>query len=341
VPDSHYTPPNLAEHLVSYIQRQDIQSVADFCVGEGELLRAAKQKWNNAEFFGSDISIEAIHLLKKLYPDWKLCKCDFLNQESRKKNNIFKNKYDLVLFNPPFTCKGSTIKSIVLDDVEYHVSTAMAFLVEAIKFLKDDGVMYAILPQSIAYSQKDEKIRNYLIEKYHFKVIEELNNQEFEKCAPNIVLASINDTNSFFPNKYLKQINTGIENLTIQRGNISMHEVHQVKKSALPLIHSTNLRSNNIVDVKYMVNNTRSRIDGPAVLIHRVGQPNISKICMIPSKKAFALSDCVIGIKVNTMNDCKLLNKILLDNWSDFSNLYKGTGAKYITIERLKHFLSL
>jgi hypothetical protein len=119
-----------------------------------------------------------------------------------------------------------------------------------------------------------------------------------------------------------------------------MHEIHQVKKSALPLIHSTNLRGNSIADLKYMVNNTRSRIEGPALLIHRVGQPNISKICMISTKKAFALSDCVIGIKVKTMSDCKLLNKMLLDNWIDFSNLYKGTGAKYITIERLKYFLN-
>jgi type I restriction-modification system DNA methylase subunit len=81
------------------------------------------------------------------------------------------------------------------------VSTAMAFLVEAINFLKEDGVMYAILPQSVAYSQKDKKIRNHLIEKYHFRVIEELNNQEFEKCTPSIVLASINDKNLFLPNK--------------------------------------------------------------------------------------------------------------------------------------------
>jgi type I restriction-modification system DNA methylase subunit len=339
--DSHYTPQNLAERLISYIKKQDIQSVADFCVGEGELLRAAKQKWSEAKFYGSDISNEVIYLLKKHYPDWILEECDFLNPKSRKKSNIFKNKFDIILFNPPFTCKGATIKSVVFDDIEYHVSTAMAFLIEAIKFLKEDGVMYAILPQSIAYSQKDAKIRNYLVEKYHFRIIEELNNQEFEKCTPNIVLASINDKKLFSQNKYLKQISTGIENLSIQRGNISMHEVHQVKKSALSLIHSTNLRYNSIVDLKYKVNNTRSRIEGPAILIHRVGQPNVSKICMIPSKKAFALSDCVIGLKVSTMNDCKLLNKILLDNWLDFSNLYKGTGAKYITIKRLKHFLSL
>ncbi len=339
--DSHYTPKNLAEYLVSHIEKQDIFSIADFCVGEGDLLKAAKLKWNNVQFYGSDISGDVIHLLGKLYPDWKLCKCDFLNPKSRGKRLIFKNRYDLILLNPPFTCKGATIKSIILDDIEYHVSTAMAFLVEAIKFLKENGIMYAILPQSVAYSQKDEKIRNYLIDKYNLKLFEELNNQGFEKCTPNIVLASINDKNKILQDTKFKRITTGIEQLSIQRGNISMHEVYEVKKSAIPLIHSTNLKNNTIVDLKYKVNKIRSRIEGPALLIHRVGQPNINKICVIPPKKAYALSDCVIGIKTKTMDDCMLLNKIFIDNWSDFSNLYKGTGAKYITVERLKYFLGL
>jgi type I restriction-modification system DNA methylase subunit len=339
--DTHYTPKNLAQHLVSYIEKQDVSSVADFCVGEGELLKVAKMRWRDAQFYGSDISEDVIHLLRKLYPDWKLYKCDFLNLKLRKKNNFFKNKYDLILLNPPFTCKGATIQSVIFDDTEYHVSTAMAFLVEAIQFLKDDGVIYAILPQSIAYSQKDEKIRKYLIEKYDLKIFEELNNQGFEKCSPNIVLASINDKNKLTQNTRFKQISTGIEQLIIQRGNVSMHEVREVKKSAISLIHSTNLKNNKIVDIKYRVNKMRSRIEGPALLIHRVGQPNINKICIIPAEKAYALSDCVIGLKTKTIDDCILLKKIIMDNWSDFSNLYKGTGAKYITIERLKYFLDL
>ena len=90
-----------------------------------------------------------------------------------------------------------------------------------------------------------------------------------------------------------------------------------------------------------MVNKVRSRIEGPALLIHRVGQPSVKKICIIPPKKVYALSDCVIGIKTKTIDDCVLLNRIIIDNWSDFSNLYKGTGAKYVTIERLNYFFNL
>src|SRR5690606_31823998 len=108
-----------------------------------------------------------------------------------------KNKFDLVLLNPPFTCKGASRKMIVFDGLEFQMSTSMAFFVEAINYLSNEGVMYAILPQSVAYSKKDEKIRDYLKRKYNFRILEERNNQTFEKCAPNIVLASINDQNTF------------------------------------------------------------------------------------------------------------------------------------------------
>lgn len=339
--DLHYTPTILAEHLISFIKKKDVFSVADFCVGEGELLKAAKNKWPNVRLYGCDISERTVNLMKKNHIDWTLGKCDFLNPKSRKNSIILKNKYDLILLNPPFTCKGSTIESILFDDTEYHMSTAMAFFVEAIQYLKDEGIMYAILPQSIAYSQKDEKIRSYLKEKYNFRILEERNNQEFEKCAPNIVLASINDKNIFPLDHDPKQLVTEIEELKIQRGNISMHEIKEVKEDAIYLIHSTNLRNQEIVDLKFKVNNIRSRIEGPALLIHRVGQPDINKLSIIPPSEAYALSDCVIGLKCETIEECCILRELIVKNWSDFSALYKGTGAKYVTIERLKKFLTL
>jgi predicted RNA methylase len=341
VRDSHYTPTELADRLVSFISKENVCFIADFCVGEGELLRAAKKKWTNAGFFGNDISGKAIQLLRGNYPDWILEKCDFLNQKARDEKLFFKNTFDVILLNPPFTCKGSTIHKIDFDGIEFHISTAMFFIVEAIKYLHKNSVLYAILPQSIAYSNKDEKIRVYLREKYNFKILEELNNQGFEKCTPNIILASINDTSSIDLNNTFKQINTGIKYLQIQRGNIGMHSIRECKRHSISLVHSTNMRDNKIVGLEYKVEDTISSVNGPAILIHRVGQPNIKKICIVSSKETYALSDCVIGIKTKTIKECLCLKKLIADHWNDFSNLYKGTGAKYITIERLKYFLNI
>jgi hypothetical protein len=142
-------------------------------------------------------------------------------------------------------------------------------------------------------------------------------------------------------NNTFKQINTGIKYLQIQRGGIGMHNIQVCKKHSVSLVHSTNIRDNKIIGLEHKVENTISYIKGPALLIHRVGQPNIKKICIISSKEEYALSDCVIGIKTRTLKECQQLKKMIIDHWNDFSNLYKGTGAKYITIERLKFFLSV
>jgi hypothetical protein len=339
--DSYYTPKELAERLIACINKKDISSVADFCVGEGDLLKAAQIRWGNAHFYGNDISIQVLHKLKKKYPTWILGNCDFLNQKSRNKSIIFKEKYDLIILNPPFTCRGAAIKSVMLDNKEYHVSTAMAYLVEAIKYLAINGVLYAILPQSIAYSEKDEKIRSYLVEKYCFRTIEELNNQSFKKCTPNIIIASINDASIICSNKSLKKFNINIKNIKIKRGNISMHKIEKSKRYTISLIHSTNIVNGKIVNLTHRVKRNNSMIEGPALLIHRVGQPNINKLCIISKHDVYALSDCIIGIKTSSMTSCKFLKDTIINNWDDFSNLYKGTGAKYLTIKRLKCFLNL
>lgn len=341
VRDLHYTPTLLAQHLISFVEKKDIFTVADFCVGEGELLLAAKKKWPEATLCGCDISEKTIASMRRTHPHWMLSKCDFLNSKSRNSSAILKKKYDLVLLNPPFTCKGATIETVFFEGHKFHMSTSMAFFVEAIQYLKNQGVMYAILPQSIAYSKKDENIRLYLKEKYNFRILEERNNQEFEKCAPNIILASINERNVFPISDTIKRLDLKIEDLCIQRGNISMHEIKEVDDPSVYLIHSTNIRDNKIINLEYKVDSVRSIIEGPALLIHRVGQPNEKKMCIINKGEVYALSDCIIGIKTLTLEDCHFLRELILKNWNIFSNLYKGTGAKYITIERLNSFLGI
>jgi len=339
--DSHYTPKPLADYLVSRIKKKNVKTVADFCVGEGELLKAAQKKWVKATFYGNDISSQVIQQLKRKHSKWVLGNGDFLNSKSRSRMKLFKKKFDVILLNPPFTCKGSTIHTVVFDNIEYHVSTAMFFFIESIKYLSKDGILYAILPQSVAYSQKDEKIREYLHEKYSFKIFKEKNKQAFKYCSPSIILAAFNDKEISSKNLLFDNINTGIKYLEIKRGRIGMHKIKKTEKYAKQLIHSTNLKNNQLKNIKYRIKSNLSKIEGPAVLVSRVGQPDIRKICIIPSKKEYILSDCIIAIKTKSMEDSQLLKKSIINNWSSFSNLYKGTGAKYITIKRIKHFLNL
>lgn len=45
-------------------------------------------------------------------------------------------------------------------------------------------------------------------------------------------------------------------------------------------------------------------------------------------------------IQTPTFTDAVTTKKAILDNWNAFADAYKGTGAKYITLERLKQMFS-
>ncbi len=339
--DSFYTSTSLAEILVSHVDRKKIYSIADFCVGGGELLRSAQAKWKNAELFGIDISNDAITKLKKTHPDWNVESCDFLNEELKSNCKLLKDKtFELILLNPPFTCKGSKIHKVEFNGVNYNVSTAMLFLLKSIKYLAPNGIIVSILPISTAYSQKDLKIWNVLEKKYNLTIIEERDKQYFKACyPPNIIIASLNDFSIRKKSPLKNRIEPNVKIEKIIRGQLSMNELLVDTNSTKLLIHSTNLRNNQIVNVIYKVQNNYPLISGPGVVIHRVGNPKPSKVCTMKKSEKYILSDCLVFIKTETHIDSKKLKEYIISNWSSFESLYKGTGAKYITLNRLSDFL--
>lgn len=342
--DSHYTPDTLADKLLSFIDLENVNTIADFCVGNGALLKSAQRIKQSALFFGSDISKSAISQLKKLHPAWQLSICDFINQKSRNSAGIFKQNadgFDLVLLNPPFSCKGGTSYTVNFEDKDYNVSTSMYFVVESLKYLSSDGILLAILPNSVAYSQKDRFIWEKLVSDYKLNILEQPLINLFENCSPNVILVSINTNQTKTIYNSPVRLSHDFNGVSLFRGKISMNTLNGSCPEGDLLIHSTNLRINSLVNLGYKTKSNLSKIVGPAVLVPRVGLPNPQKVCMIKSGESFVLSDCVIGIKTNSNQDAKKLMELILSNWDRFKDLYKGTGAKYTTLERLGLFLNL
>lgn len=342
--DSYYTSTPLAEKLISYVKSKQFSSVADFCVGDGELLRAAQSIWNDIKCYGVDISCEVISELRVAHPTWIVKTCDFTNSAARERCEITNDKqYDLIVLNPPFTCKGSTINKVMFNGEEYRVSTAMMFLVEALQYMHNNSILLAILPISCAYSQKDRKIWKVLKECYNLTILEERDKQSFKKCNPNIVLVSINDSANTSNREDINQ-RLDIEkfNISTFRGNLSVHERKKTSsKEGKPFIHSTNLINNSLQNVREYTQYPKSEISGPAVLISRVGNPNINKICTISTDETYVISDCIIAIKTENQTQADKLKQLFIANWDYAKTLYQGTAAKYITMERLHSFLGL
>lgn len=342
--DSFYTSTSLAERLVSFVEKRSFTSVVDFCVGDGQLLKAAESVWKDIKCYGCDISRKAINKLRVNHPNWIVGKTDFTNINSRRNCKITYNKtYDLILLNPPFTCKGSSINKITFEGKTYYVSTAMMFVVEALKYIHKNSVLLAILPISCAYSKKDELIWKLLVNKYNLRILEERDKQSFKNCNPNIVLISINDfTNREKNTKQISKLCLNQNNVELFRGNLSVYRSNNYTgANQYPFLHTTNLINNIICNITKCVDYPNSLLTGPAVLISRVGNPSIQKICCIGENEKYVLSDCIIAIKTTDYNEAEKLQKLLIDDWKYFKTLYKGTAARYITLERLRLYLGI
>lgn len=341
-PDAYYTPDGLATRLLSFVVGEP-RTAVDFCVGDGGLMKAAEQRFKGIACFGTDISEEVINGLALRQPSWRLGQCDFRNAGSRAHVTFLQGAtFDLIVLNPPFTCRGSSINKVFIGNDEYHVSTAMSFLVGALPYLSKIGAIYAILPITCAYSEKDRKCWQFLQNNYHACVLTEVHKASFDgKCTPNIVLVYIGKR--AYPlgdaRPSLSSGDFGFSLKGIKRGRLGVHEMIKVNAGhdSLPFIHTTNMRGGELVDVCYTKRGLKESVMGFGLLIPRVCNPNVDKL-VVYGKEECILSDCVVLLQTRSRQQAERLRRYLMEHWDEFKRIYVGTGARYVTMERLRAY---
>lgn len=337
--DSYYTPISLANKLVNFVPKKEVKSAIDFCVGDGDLLKAVAKRYPRAKLYGTDISDDALKKLSTDCPEWNLAACDFKKDESIDNVSFIYNlRFDLVILNPPFTCRGSIVEYVELDDKEFHVSTAMSFFVRALRYLSDDGGLYAILPISCVYSEKDQVVWDYLQKHYNACVLDRPKRVFFSKrCSPNIVLVYAGKYQMEGTFKEGHADFSALPAVSVVRGCIRMQNLpYSRKKGAIPLIHTTNIQNGKLVRLKKIVIGQQLVVDGYGVVVPRVCNPNRNKISLLDGAHVYALSDCVIVIRTANKDDAELIRMHILNHWSDFVTIYNGTGAQYTTLAKVK-----
>ena len=342
--DAFYTPPMLATKLLSYVEGP-VTKVVDFCVGEGNLLKAAEQRFGHIECYGVDISSDVIKALQIQYVHWQLATANSLATNSLSEIlRINSNEYDLVLMNPPFTCKGSIIHNIEFENAVFSVSTAMYFLLHALPFMSSDGSLYAIMPISIVRSEKDAKIWSYLVKKYNACILEECAHVPFNKCAPNVVLIYLSKKQQHSCAKQITYSRT-FQNLPVShciRGTISASSISRYyAASTIYFIHTTNIQNGEIVDTNTINGISATIVKSYGVVVPRVCKPSIHKVALLNPNKRYVLSDCVIAILANNARDARVIKESIVRNWEIFSSIYSGTGAQYTTMNLVKKMFCL
>ena len=135
--DQFYTPSGLAGLLISAAKARSPKVVADFAMGDGALLRAARQRWPRTLLVGSDINPEALSASEDVIQGLDFSTYDFLGDaplpEALRNSRA---KCDVIVLNPPFTCRGSKRFPVTVGGEALLGSKALAFVCRALAFLK-------------------------------------------------------------------------------------------------------------------------------------------------------------------------------------------------------------
>jgi predicted RNA methylase len=345
--DQFFTPPSVAKRLVSFFRTSEIDTIADFAAGDGELLKAAAHRWPDAECFATDIDPNCVSRLKKSFPKWMVGKCDFLNNRSRSTSGVLaqiNQGISLILLNPPFSCKGSAYITVKVNSSYIRCSTAMAFVLWSLPYLADKGKLVAILPNSSIKSRKDAEAWEYIRSMYDVRDVASFGKQTFHQCSANTVIVRLQRKRrssrcgtGALRNKLIVNLNIEVQ---VIRGCVPMHAARNGwAGTEYDLVHTTDMNRRNITNVKHGLRIRKRCTKGPSVLIPRVGQPSDAKCVLYLGRKELVLSDCVYAIRCNTSADARLLQQTLIDNWEYVTSFYSGTCAPYINIDGLLKLL--
>ena len=345
--DEFDTPPPLAAKLVQIadqLSENEPRTVADFAVGTGELLAAAKLRWPKATVFGCDISNHRVAGLAQARTDWTLAQCDFLSRASRESLSdleSIKTRVDLAVLNPPFSARGGTKVEVHFDGQSVRCSPAMAFVLLASQYLSPDGNLVVLLPAGVPHADRDQEARVALRQLGEFRAIHETT-AKFPGVSLKVTIAYLKrGPATLTPSTLIEpMVNATWPRIRVLRGTMQTHEVPtNGVLGRIPLVHSTELQDYKLQVAQREVHSGIRSLSGPAVLLHRVGRPRQDKIAYVPQGPPFAITDCVVALLCPNERECLRLHSSLTEQFGLLKRNYIGSGAPYITIKRIQRIL--
>jgi predicted RNA methylase len=345
--DSFFTPTPIADALIAKATLKAPAVIADFAAGDGELLRVAAMRWPDARLVATDINPHSINKLRK-EKNWLAYEYDFLTGHNGHRTDLplIAKKCDLIILNPPFSCRGSKVWTTKLGDFALKTSISVAFVLRALSCLSPGGQLLAILPTGSIHSQKDRlawKVIRCLCE---CDILGANDRRTFRFCSPHTVSVRLTLRLKPLPLSQSgdqKRIEVGRSKdvIVFSRGNVDMARLSKRKvQRGVSLIHTTEMNGHRVQFSRKITPAKRLRLfKGPVVLIPRVGNPRRDKIVLYTSRRKIAVSMCVLTLSCENKATAKRVYQSLISNWKAVEKQYTGTGARYLTLERLQELL--
>ena len=213
----------------------------------------------------------------------------------------------------------------------------MSFLLLAMQYMSDDGHVVAVLPQGCVSNAKDSQAWDFLKSRYSVTFLDICRKGTFPGTAATTALVR------FSPNPppaaedcHIPVTPNALSPICVKivRGCCPVHRTIR-KKKKIALVHYTDLRNG------YVETNGRRGfgayrcVDGPAIVLPRVGRITVDKVALLEENQRVMLSDCVIAVKPTSPQNACQLRERLVENFQELSVQYVGTGAPFITVHRL------
>jgi hypothetical protein len=343
--DKYYTPSAVATKAFERAQLGGKPSIcADTACGSGSLLIAAEDVLQAKHCLGIDNDPSAIRQLRRARPDWRLYVGDLLKRHRAPPINFQgSNGVDLLVLNPPFSLGARKYISVKYQGHSVKCSVAMAHILRSIDLFRPYQGAIAVVPESLLYSDTDQHARELLGQEFSLMELLQLSIYTFKGARVNSSFVQFGPLTRRL-NSSFKVAEAKMDPIpaTIVRGGLQMHAFERFE-SGTRVIHSTSLRSialDGIASICVRTSSTaKGRISGWMLLLPRVGTPSEEAFRALYSKGYIQLSDCVIGIKFSSRDSAFNAQRRIRANWQSLVSLYKGTGARYITIDRLVDWL--
>ncbi len=334
-PDRYYTPAHLAERVAAATGAVHVRSVIDSNCGAGSLLQAAESVFPRASILGIDADRDAIRRLRTRRPHWHLVTGNALSPLAWKRlSDRHSYENELAVLNPPFSMGSAKGCEVVVWGVSLRCSLSMAHVISTINHANPKKVV-AIVPESWAFSHGDQGARSLIEARYSIDRISSIKNSAFRGARANTILVSLT-RRSRVQTALDRDCRSEAASPPLIRGGLPVFEARRSTKG-IPFIHSTDLLqlASGLASVDLQPIG-RGKVSGHVVLFPRVGLPKKEQLKAISLQTTVQLSDCVIALRCANRERARLIESELGRNFDSLRAIYKGTGARYVTVERLR-----
>jgi hypothetical protein len=345
--DLFYTPPWLADRLISLLPESISGEVLDPCAGEGALLEAVEKRFGNkARALAIDYDSGAINSLKARHPGWVVSRANFLHPNALAATRVYRTAIlpvDAVVMNPPFSYRGNGGVEVKFRGFHGNVSPAVAFVINAIERFQPREGLWAIMPIGSLRSVRHSQFWRELSGSHDIEDHGNVSSSAFRGARATTRLLAIKPRNSPVGPAWAGLMDRrGISSfrqvhrclcIDVVRGRVPRHaQKGKAESNQAPYFHTTDFNSSS----PRATREARLATEGPFLAIARVGA---FKPPLLVELDEVVLSDCVIAIRPRDTSVLAAVHESLAANMSPLIEAYQGTGAPYVTLADVRDYL--